>query len=260
MKNIISNWKHYINESFLMNPIDFQTKDTLNPKIWTDEEQLNPEISDKLVQIAKDFFESMRLTWVEIIDITFTGSLANYNWTDFSDIDLHIIVDYRQVDENITLVRDYFNAKRIEWNMKHKIMIKGYEVEIYVQELAEPHASTGVYSVLFNKWKVKPVKQKIAIDEGAIFKKASYLSDMIDDVERIFFEGDFKKSYDVAMKIGEKIRKFRKCGLEHGGEFSTENLAFKALRRNGYLRKLSDLKTNTYDRMMSLNGGAEHIY
>ena len=36
------------------------------------------------------------------------------------------------------------------------------------------------------------------------------------------------------------------------GEYSVENLAFKTLRRNGYLEKLSNAKTDAYDKMMSI--------
>ena len=59
-----------------------------------------------------------------------TGSLANYNWSKFSDIDLHIIVNYEDIDDNSELVKDYVTAKRIVWNDTHDIKIYGFEVEV----------------------------------------------------------------------------------------------------------------------------------
>lgn len=251
----MENWDYFINESAYIDFSTFETKDSLDRNFWSEDEQkLDPEIIEKLTKIAEDFFKSLKLTWVGIADITFTGSLANYNWSEYSDIDLHIIVDFKQVDENVTLVREYFHSKTAAWNMKHKIMIRGHEVEIYIQELSEPHFSTGVYSLTYDKWNVRPSKVKAIIDEASVYKKASYLSRMIDDVEDLFFQTDYREAYKQTIELKRKIKKFRKCGLEKAGEYSVENLAFKALRRNGYLKKLSDLQISAYDKIMSLNG------
>ena len=46
--------------------------------------------------------------------------------------------------------------------------------------------------------------------------------------------------------------KMRKTGLETIGAYSVENLAFKVLRRNDYLEKLSNAKRKAYDKMLSL--------
>jgi hypothetical protein len=54
-------------------------------------------------------------------------------------------------------------------------------------------------------------------------------------------------------KIKTRLKKFRSCGLETGGEFSYENLAFKFLRRSGYLKKLFKLKNKLIDIELSLN-------
>ena len=37
-----------------------------------------------------------------------------------------------------------------------------------------------------------------------------------------------------------------------GGEFSYENLAFKLLRRNGYIGKLLDVQTQSADKKLSI--------
>ena len=126
----------------------FKVKDSLNPKIFDENEKINSEIKSRLLMIADDFFDTLELPWVDVTDITLTGSLANYNWSKFSDVDLHIIIDYNEVDEKETLVSEYLAAKKNIWNEKHDIKIKGYDVELYVQDMNEPHISTGVYYII----------------------------------------------------------------------------------------------------------------
>jgi hypothetical protein len=48
------------------------------------------------------------------------------------------------------------------------------------------------------------------------------------------------------------LGKFRQSGLQLGGEFSTENLAFKLLRRAGYMDKLAKLQSAVVDKQLSV--------
>ena len=57
----------------------------------------------------------------------------------------------------------------------------------------------------------------------------------------------------MADHLMERIRKYRRAGLSQNGIYSTENLVFKTLRRNDYLKKLSSLRILSYDASMSLN-------
>ena len=82
--------------------------------------------------------------------------------------------------------------------------------------------------------------------------KKNHIARRIKDVHELFKHKKYRDAYKASNKLKEKIRKFRKCGLEHGGQYSTENLAFKLLRRSDYLGKLSSLKINSYDKMMSM--------
>ena len=72
----------------------FEIKDELNSNFWKDN-KLDSRIRLKLLDIADDFTDFLNVDWVKPEDITMTGSLSNYNWSeDYSDIDLHIIIDY----------------------------------------------------------------------------------------------------------------------------------------------------------------------
>jgi hypothetical protein len=230
--------------------------DEFEPQIWGNGE-LNEAVKDKLIVIAEDFFNNLDLEEVELEDITFTGSLANYNWTKYSDIDLHMIVDFSEVDENIDLVREYFRAKTSNWNKNHNIVVYGYEIELYVQHSGEKHHSSGVYSIKNDEWLVEPVRKKPNVDVEMVKKKANSFIDMIERAEDLYDDKKYKDAYDFSLKLVKKIKKFRQSGLEDKGEFSNENLAFKYLRNNEFIDLLFKLRTNSYDKMMSLEDNYE---
>ena len=234
--------------------VDFQTHRNLNHLLWDrDTQKLKEEIASRLLEIAQDFIESADTAHVEIKDVTFTGSLANYNYSQYSDIDLHIIIDFSEVDENVDLVKEYFDAKKALWNLKHYIMIHGFEVEIYVQDESERHMSSGVYSITNAEWIKTPTPEDPDLDYDNIKKKADDLKRQIDQVFKLQSQEKHQEAMDYAEKLKEKIRKFRQAGLEDEGEFSVENLAFKMLRRDGSLDTLSNVKVSSYDQMMSID-------
>ena len=148
--------------------------------------------------------------------------------------------------------KEIFKLKKTAFNTTHDITVKGYEVELYAEDVTEPHVSTGVYSVLFDEWVEKPVKENIKIDKEALKKKAQLMMDKIDEV----MDNADKEDYDKAVKhlesFKEKIKKYRNAGLEKEGEFSYENLVFKVLRRNGYLDKLWDFQDKLMDKKLSI--------
>jgi|TARA_R110002074_G_scaffold92798_1_gene202728 hypothetical protein len=223
-------------------------KDSFHPDFWEGEE-LNGDIKDRLLEIANKFLAELKMPLITADDITLTGSIANYNWNDKSDIDLHLIIDFEKLNIENDLLKDFLNLKRMAWNKLHDIKIKGHDVEIYIQDKNEPHHSTGVYSITGDKWINKPDATKPSLDLDAAAEKADALMKDVDSLER--FEA--AKRYEIAISLQEKIKKMRQIGLEKDGVYSTENLAFKTLRRNGYMKKLLDFKNNAYDEMYSLD-------
>lgn len=231
----------------------FYAKDSLSPDIFVDNRMI-PDVRNKLVDVASDFLDFLGVEFF-IHGVVLTGSLANYNWSEFSDVDLHIIVDYEDAGYNIVLLNEFFDAKKNVWNKTHDIKIKDYEVELYVQDVKEKHISSGVYSVLNNKWIVEPQKEKQKIDDRGILEKGEEYAKLIDDLIK-------KKSkkvdilYDVE-SIRKKLKRFRQTGLEKGGELSYENLTFKLLRRNGYIAKLMNLRKEITDSKFSIHESVE---
>lgn len=230
----------------------FKLKDHLNEKIW-DGEKLNPEVRESILGISNEFINFLKIDIV-VSDVVMTGSLANYNWSEYSDVDIHIITDFSQFsDETIEIYEDLFRLKKTIFNDKHNIKIFDYDVELYVQDEDELHFSSGVYSVLEDEWINKPKKESTEIDFESIKTKVknwmSKIDDLIEDVK--------DEPIDVANKhidkLKDKIKKYRTCGLEKTGELSDENMVFKALRRNGYIQKLFDFQSKQTDKKLSLN-------
>jgi len=233
-------------------PESFDTNDTLEPQIW-DGEEIRPEIREKLVEIAMDFMEGLPIP-VEVKDITLTGSLANYNWSNYSDVDLHIIVNFISVDENVKLVKSFFDNARMKWNNDHDIKMKGYDVEIYVEDENEVHKSSGLYSLLRDEWIKRPKKYRSTIDFPAAQKKAQDIEFQVNIISNLITAEKYQTALNNIERLKRKIRNMRRAGLESTlQEFSVENIAFKILRRNETLGHLNDLKTRAYDAMMTVN-------
>jgi len=225
-------------------------KNELNPKFWTDM-QLDAEASQQLKIIAEDVIRNMNIE-AKIEKIIITGSSASYNWHKLSDIDLHIVFDFEQIDENFELVKRMLDQSRINWNKTHDITIRGHEVEIYFQDSGEPHASNGIWSITNDQWEVEPEKLNPELDLNAAEKKAEVIVKSIDHILSLFEEKKFSEAHDFAAKIKSKISNMRQAGLAADGIYSPENLAFKMLRNSNYLEKLSNVKVDAYDNMMSI--------
>jgi len=225
----------------------FRVKDELNPKIW-DDFNIDDEVREDLLKIAEDFYASTGLE-ADVEDIVLTGSLANYNWSEkYSDYDLHILIDFTNVNDAVELVKKYVDSAKSVWNKEHDIKIKGYEVEVYIQDISEPHKSTGVFSLLNNKWNVKPEEFDFEPDEDMIAEKGKSVMMMVDELEEQVDEDKYDAFIEKVQKVWEKVKNYRKSGLEsEGGELSMGNLVFKFLRRNGYVGKIIDLKRKSYD-------------
>ena len=143
--------------------------DRLNPAIWGPDEQMLPEVRQKLLAIADDFRESLGID-VEVKDITVSGSNAAYTYTPHSDIDLHLVADLPQADES-DVYRELFDAKKYQYNDQHDFKIGGSDVELYVQDARQPHVSQGIYSVQDDRWIRVPSRKKPTVDDISVSSK-----------------------------------------------------------------------------------------
>lgn len=223
-------------------------KDELNPKFWNGEE-FDPMVRTKLLAIAQDFYEGLQLE-IPIEDVQLTGSIANYNWTDHSDLDVHVLLDFTKINEDKELVKKALDGQRFMWNLRHPVVIKDHDVELYAQDVNEPHVSSGLFSLLKGEWIKKPVWNEPTVDEKDVSRKVEAYETEIEEIEKMLNDGcDSNEGRELLERIGalkSKIMKARKEGLAEAGEFSVENLVFKQLRNNGWIEKLIDAGAKAY--------------
>lgn len=237
----------------------FTPQQELNPKIWPNG-KINSRVRLKLLDIADDFFKTLKIGWLKPIDVLLTGSMANYNWSKYSDFDLHLLLDFSDVDENVDFVHEYFTAKKKLWNEEHEnLMIYGFPVEVYVQDIDENLISNGIYSLYKNKWIIEPNKNNIkglGQDKETIKSKAIETMKKIDALYNATFDinhgSDGEKLLAQIQKLITIIKGVRKQSLTKGGEMAAGNIFFKILRRTGYIEKLFNAKTLAYDRKESI--------
>jgi hypothetical protein len=178
--------------------------------------------------------------------------LVGYNWSEFSDFDIHILYDSNEFEGEVELHKELFRLKKTVFNAAHDIRIKGFETELYAQDINEPEESAGSYSILNDEWIRIPEKNSFKIDKKILKQKAQQWMDIIDGVLENAEDEDLETATKLIDKYKEKIRKYRSCGLKKEGEFSYENLVFKYLRRSGYIGKLNDYKNTMIDKKLSL--------
>ena len=196
----------------------FDSQDDLNSKIWEKEGNsynIKSEVREKLLETSNIFIDSLGVD-VIITDIIMIGSLVNYNWSKYSDIDLHIVVNFNQFSENTKdLYLEFFDLKKIIFNQKHDITMFGYDVECFVQDENTEAFSSGVYSILYDMWMNEPKKiNKETIDKELIKERSKQWMRIIDGVVDNIEDEDPEEIKNIVKKYKEKLKNFRNCGLE----------------------------------------------
>ena len=216
----------------------------LSPVAWSGNELRLP-VKVALLRAAKFFTDYLDIPNFRVIDVVLTGSMANYNYTKFSDFDLHVVTSYSDLDCD-DLAEAFYRAKKSIWNDRHDITIGGHDVELYVEDVEQPPVSAGMYSLLQDQWIKKPEFNPPAIDDRAINLKVADLAKQIDvAVDRADDPTDISR-------ITDKLRRMRRSGLDTTGEFGVENLTYKILRNLGYLDKLETEFNKQQDQAISI--------
>ena len=230
--------------------------ETLNEKFWSEDKEFDPGIRDKLLSITDDFIDNLDLEGVDIYDVTLTGSSSNYNYNEYSDLDVHVLIDFKDINNDEELVKKALDGQRFVWNLRHNVSLKGHDVEMYIQDKDEPHVASGLYSLKYDKWITEPSYDPPSIDIRDVFKKSSAIeTDIAILKERVLMARgeEAKELYNKAKALKQKISKMRQRGLAREGEFSIENLAFKVLRNSQVIGDLIDLVSASYDRIYTEN-------
>lgn len=223
----------------------------LNPRLWEDE-KLDPEVRDQLLLIAEDFVEYLGISNLKVRDVTISGSNAAYSYTPHSDLDLHVLVDFNELPNN-EVYQELFTAKKTLYNDAHDITVRDVPVELYVQDTNNPVQSLGEYSIVHDKWIRIPKKRRANFDQAATKLKYEKLGELI---ELALKSKDPKRINDTIALV----KRYRKSGLDRAGEFGPENLAYKAVRKQGLVQALHDLKVQLHTEKLSIDEYANEDY
>ena len=226
--------------------LTLRSHEELNPALWNGE-KLNPEVWQTLNRIGKEWATFANIPASAIRDVILTGGNANFNYTDQSDIDLHLVVDKEKIDCQ-GLLDDYLQSKKQLWALTHDITVKGQPVELYAQDFRDPfRKGQGIYSLKSNRWLQQPTKFKIDRNHPEVVRKVKQYMNSIDEL--IDSKSDDK---EVFKKLKNRLKGMRAGAIEKGGESAPENLVFKELRNRGYLDKISTYLRNLEDKDLSL--------
>lgn len=216
----------------------------LSPVAWSGDDLRLP-VKVALLRAAKFFTDYLDIPDFRVIDVVLTGSMANYNYTKYSDFDLHVVTRYSDLECD-DLAEAFYRAKKSIWNDKHDITIGGHDVELYVEDVEQPPVSAGVYSLLQDRWLKRPEYSPPSIDDRAVNLKVADL------IKQIDVAVDRADDPEDIYRVTDKLRKMRRTGLDTTGEFGVENLTFKVLRNLGYLDKLDQEYRRQQDQAISI--------
>lgn len=223
---------------------DVEIHNTLNSKFWEDNE-LKSEVREKIEAIVERFktYLNDKNIKIDVKDILLLGSNASYNYTDDSDLDIHIIVEPKEITEDEELLKQLYDLAASAFNDKFNITLKNSDAEIYVELNDTDAHSNGIYS-LEKGWIKKPIKDElknVELDKDELNKwKKRYLS--------VLKEKDAKK----IKKFIAELYKLRKDSIAADGEYSQGNLIFKEMRNLSYISKLKDLLDEIESEELSL--------
>ena len=233
-------------QHFKEQKLTFRYNDKLNPKFW-DGLTLKREVKVQLIKIANTWAEFAEIPKVAIKDILLVGGNANYNYTRFSDLDLHLVVDKNKLPNCPDLLDDFLTDKKQLWSLTHDIKIYDHDVELYAEYEDAPRPSNqGVYS-LKSGWIKKPVKEEPDIDMELLKRKVRAMMKKID-----FLVSGRSDDVSEIKKLKDKLKNMRSSSIRRGGEYALENLTFKELRNSGYLDKMNKYVVNMQDKKLSL--------
>lgn len=226
--------------------VTIQYHDQLNPKLW-DGFDLKPEVREKLIEIGNAWIEWAGFPSHAVKEYLFVGGNANFNYTDKSDIDLHILVDPNEIADCPDFIDDYFEDKRNLWAMKHDIKIYGLNVEVSPQDIDQKiPANQGVYSLSKNEWIAKPVILAVDIKGIPGIEKVDQYKK---EIETTLAKNE---DHDEIKELKNRLKNLRRDSIKNYGEFGVGNLIFKELRNLGYFEKLNQKMYSRQDSDLSL--------
>ncbi len=199
------------------------------------------------MRFAEAFAAYVDLDERAIVDVLLLGGNAGYNYTQYSDLDVHIVVDPKFIpDCNPDLLDRYYMDKKTLWELTHNVTILGSKAEPYIERPGVTRKkSQGVWSIMKKSWIQKPTPVEGDVDEKEIEKK---VNNFINQINSLIKTSDA----EGLKKLVKKLRDSRGTSLQKYGEYGFENMVFKELRNQGYIDKIRTVVVNLKSQSLSL--------
>ena len=199
------------------------------------------------MRFAEAFAAYVDLDERAIVDVLLLGGNAGYNYTQYSDLDVHIVVDPKFIpDCNPDLLDRYYMDKKTLWELTHNVTILGSKAEPYIERPGVTRKkSQGVWSIMKKSWIQKPTPVEGDVDEKEIEKK---VNNFINQINSLIKTSDA----EGLKKLVKKLRDSRGTSLQKYGEYGFENMVFKELRNQGYIDKIRTVVVNLKSQRLSL--------
>lgn len=198
------------------------------------------------MNFAYKWAEYAKIPLTLIDDIILVGGSAGYNYTDKSDLDVHLLLDRDKLGQR-DLVDELLQTKKSLWGLEHHVTVAGLPVEGYAQDHTETHPkSQGVYSLKRDSWIIKPQLPPVVDIESKAFK--SKVQKFIDQID-LLIKSSSKLSKFKYLK--DKLKVMRSAGLKRGGEYDQNNIVFKTLRDLGALDRMTNYVRTAQDKDLS---------
>ena len=216
---------------------------SLNPKLFDSNNLLRPDVRESLLDISENFLQDLEIP-LRVADIQMVGSNASYNYTESSDIDLHIISNTDSLNYDCSsIILMYYNLEKTLWNREYTPTIHGIPVEIYVEDVNTSSISNGIYSVLEDTWVKFPKKLNL---------KEPNLEPLLTSVQSMVLRALSSFDLDLVQTVIDDLYMIRKNSLSSDGENGVGNLVFKRIRDLGFLDDLRERESYLVSRSLSL--------
>ena len=238
--------KNENNES--LNEVLTVAHDELNPAIW-DNGMLKPEIKEKILALVEEFQSTLDVP-LHVLDIEIVGSNASYNYTDKSDVDVHIITNFDDYGYPQEFIQAAMNSFKANFNKAYDVDYKGFNVELYVENVNSTPTTNGVYSVIQDKWIKEP--QKLEAIEVELEPALTEYRQKIDSALK-------SGSAEEINAIIDELYVMRRNSLLVDGETGAGNLIFKQIRNDGLLDGLKNKKVELRSNELSVESLKEDV-
>ncbi len=230
-KNLFESMLSYLNEN----------EEKLNPKLWTENKELIPEVKEHLMKIVDEFLDHFTID-IDVKDINIIGSNAAYNYKSKSDIDLHVVTDFTEYPADVDIIDELFNAKKNNFNNNYDITIKDLPVELYIEDINNQAESNGRYSIMTDTW----IQEPEYIEEPPV--NQDLVKEWSSKIENAIKTNDSDKMNQLMDEIWDN----RKEDVKQNGFTGEFNLVFKALRAKGLLDKIRQAKYDATSEELSM--------